>query len=263
MTEVVETSEEREEAQEISADTALEDAEALLRTRPHGVLCTLSKRADGAPFGSVAPYAVDRQGRPILLIATIAEHTRNVKADPRVSLLIHGREDGNDIQTKARLNVMGRAERVPEADVADSRARYLARLPEAVDYFRTHDFVFYRVSVGRLRYIGGFGRIFWLKPARYQARIEGDPVAAAAESILDHMNEDHRDTLGLYCRAFREVDPGTALMVGVDRWGFDVDCRDPDVRLRFEFQRAATVDNLRPMVVAMAEAARRKLGITK
>lgn len=261
MTEVIEIPDEREDAQEISAEVALEDADALLRTRPHGVLSTLSKRASGWPFGSVAPYAVDRQGRPILLVATIAEHTRNLAADSRVSLLIHDREDDADIQTKARLTVMGRAEGIPDSELVDSRARYLARLPEAADYFRTHDFRFYRVQVERLRYIGGFGRIFWLRVERYQDRIDADPVAKGAGPILEHMNQDHADTLALYCRAFRGVDPGAVEMTGVDRWGFDVDCQQPDVRLRFDFERAATLENIRPIVVKMAVEARKRLGI--
>lgn len=263
MSEPAETLEEREEAQRISAEAALEDADLLLHRRRNAVLCTLSKRAEGWPFGSVVPFAVDREGRPIILIASIAEHTKNVIVDPRVSLLVQEAEGEEDVQARGRLTVMGRAEQVPKEDVEDAQARYLARLPDAAGYFDTHDFVFYRIVVDRLRYIGGFGKIFWLDPERYRRRISEDPILAGARRIIDHMNEDHADALALYCRGFRQIEPTSAVMTGVDRWGFDVKCDGPDHRLRFDFDEAATMATIRPIVVAMTVEARRRLGVER
>lgn len=160
----------REDAQSISSARALDDAEQLLFSRGDGVLCTSSKRADGWPFGSVVPYALDVAGRPIILVASIAEHTRNIGADPRVSLLVQADVTQGDVQAHGRLCVMGRAVAIPEADLDDARERYLARLPEAEGYFATHNFSFLRIEVERLRYIGGFGKIFWLDVDRYRAR---------------------------------------------------------------------------------------------
>ncbi len=48
-------------------------------------LSTLSRKQPGFPFGSVMPYGLDEQGRPIFLISTMAMHTQNLKADPRAS----------------------------------------------------------------------------------------------------------------------------------------------------------------------------------
>src|SRR5437660_7143393 len=53
-----------------------------------GSLSTLSRRQPGFPFGSVMPYGLDNQGRPIFLISTMAMHTQNLQADPRASLLV-------------------------------------------------------------------------------------------------------------------------------------------------------------------------------
>src|ERR1039458_6628362 len=53
-----------------------------------GSLSTLSRKQPGFPFGSVMPYGLDEQGRPIFLISTMAMHTQNLKADPRASLLV-------------------------------------------------------------------------------------------------------------------------------------------------------------------------------
>ena len=95
---------------------------------------------------------------------------RNVQADDRVSLLVQEAFDRDDVQSRGRLTVMGRAELIPEPDVGDARARYLERLPSAQGYFATHDFSFYRINVERLRYIGGFGKIFWLDRDAYAKR---------------------------------------------------------------------------------------------
>ena len=76
------------------------DARRLLRRQQHGVLSTLSKKLDGYPFGSVTPFVLDHQARPVILISTLAEHTKNIAADPRVSLLAH--DTSTDIQANAR-----------------------------------------------------------------------------------------------------------------------------------------------------------------
>jgi putative heme iron utilization protein len=235
---------------------ALADAEALLRLRGSGMLATISRRVAGWPFGSVVPYAIDREGRPIILIAGIAEHTKNIQADPRVSVLVQEAEDGEDVQAKGRLTVMGRAEPIPENDIADAQPRYLAKLPSAEEYFDTHDFAFYRISVEHLRYIGGFGEIFWLDPDEYRARIERDPIVLAAKGIIDHMNEDHEDAMALWCRAFRGLEPKRVRMIGVDRWGTDLELEQPDLRVRFDFAEPASPDSIRRIVVAMTAEAR-------
>ena len=53
-----------------------------------GSLSTLSRKQPGFPFGSVMPYGLDEQGRPVFLISTMAMHTQNLRADPRASLLV-------------------------------------------------------------------------------------------------------------------------------------------------------------------------------
>lgn len=167
---ITEHADEQPQNQRIPTAAAIEAAVLLLRYRKHGTLCTSSSRADGWPFGSVVPFALDDRGRPIILVANIAEHTRNIQRDERVSLLVQEEESGDDVQARARLCVMGRARRIPPEDLDDARQRYLRRLPEASDYFATHDFAFYRLDIERLRYIGGFGKIFWLDPEAYGAR---------------------------------------------------------------------------------------------
>ena len=57
-------------------------ARNLMMKEYQGILSTHSVEAQGYPFGSVTPYCFDRKGRPVILISLIAQHTKNIKANP-------------------------------------------------------------------------------------------------------------------------------------------------------------------------------------
>jgi putative heme iron utilization protein len=252
---------ELEEAQMIPADRAAEDAKLLLRQKKDGFLCTISKRVEGWPFGSIAPYALDATGAPILFISTIAEHTKNIDADDRVSFLVQESEDGGDTQAKGRITVMGRASRVSADDLPSVRARYLSKVPAAVSYSEAHDFAYYRIVPEHVRFIGGFGKIFWLPAEKIRLDPATDPMAKASSGIIEHMNSDHEEAIQLYCRAFKATNPASAKMIAVDQFGFEVECREPNVRLRFDFDQPATPSSIRGAVVDLARRARESLGL--
>src|ERR1035437_3069927 len=65
-----------------------ERARTLMRSGCIGSLSTISRKQPGFPFGSLMPYGLDSQGRPIFLISTMAMHTQNLQADPRASLFV-------------------------------------------------------------------------------------------------------------------------------------------------------------------------------
>jgi hypothetical protein len=242
----------------VTREEATKSALELLRRRPHGVLGTLSRTSEGAPFGSVAPYALDRFGAPLVYVAGIAEHTRNLKADPRVSLLVHDEvPDGQDIQTCARLCVMGTAAPVAEAEAEDAWARYRARLPAADGYRRTHDFSLWRLEPARLRWIGGFGEIFWLRPDDFRLRPEADPLHDHVRGIVDHMNEDHVDAIQTFYEVAHGTRPEAPRMVGIDTFGMDFE--DELGRLRVDFATPATPESVRMEVIDALERARARL----
>ena len=61
-------------------------AKQLSRTHHSGVLGTHSTSMPGYPFGSVVPYYLTPAGDAIIYISDIALHTRNIKANDKVSL---------------------------------------------------------------------------------------------------------------------------------------------------------------------------------
>ena len=216
-----------------------------------GVLSTLSVEAPGYPFGSVVPYCLDRRGWPVILISRIAQHTKNILADPKVSLLVH--EDGvQDIQATARLTCLANAEPIADGD-ADTPARYYRYYPQAQGYRETHDFAFYRLALVRARYIGGFGSIYWLA---HEQLLRPNPFNPEQEqSMVQHMNEDHLEAMVRYCKNQRISVPADdkPAMTGVDSEGFHL--RLGARIVRFDFDAAVTTPlEVRAKLVAMARA---------
>ena len=189
-------------------------ARQLLRAHRYGALCTLSKKFDGHPFGSIAPYLVDHDGSLLILISTLAEHTKNIQHDPRVSLITHNQEDPH-IQTQGRITVVGEADLVAEREQAGKR--YLRYFPEAQTYFAMHDFSFYRIVPRALRYIGGFGDIHWVKAENYL--VPPHPLATEEDALLDKVNSARSASQGR--------------VIGIDCDGFDLRMDERSVRHDF------------------------------
>lgn len=204
------------------------EARRFARSQQNGVLSTLSSRLDGYPFGSVSPFMLDHAGCPIILISDIAEHTRNINADPRVSLIVQ--PYSTDMQLIGRVTVIGRAERIQDKEALGPR--YLRYFPQAEGYFAMHDFHFFRIDPVKIRWIGGFGRIYWIEPEAW--RCQTGALAELEEGILAHMNADHASTLCDYCRHLHQVETEQASMIGIDPDGFDVRVADRILRFSFE-----------------------------
>jgi putative heme iron utilization protein len=224
------------------------------------VLSTISVHRAGYPYGSLTPYALSARGAPIVLISTLAAHTKNLIADARVCLFVGERPNGDEPanpQAAGPVSLLGRAARVPPADEADARARYLARIPDAESYFQTHDFQLWEMTVEEARLIAGFGKIGWVEGATIMRDPLHDPLRPEADGICAHMNEDHAEALATFCRA-RQTDQTGARMVGVDTLGFDVETTG--ARLRFEFPRSlSTPEEVRTEIIALLRSARARI----
>jgi putative heme iron utilization protein len=226
------------------------EARRMLRAHRYGVLSTLSKRFDGYPFGSITPYLADHDGSLLILISTLAEHTKNILHDPRVSLITHDQRDPH-IQTQGRVTVVGNA--APEPDREQAGLRYLRYFPEAQTYFAMHDFSFYRIRPVAIRYIGGFGRIHWVDMENYA--VQPYPLIEQESGVVAHMNSDHQDALRDYCRHFHQCAALDVAMLGIDLDGFDV--RADGRVLRFDFaQPVIDAQQARTALVEMARAAK-------
>lgn len=235
------------------ATTPAKEARKLLVEQSFGILSTLSRQVEGYPHGSLTPFCLDYEENPILLISDIAQHTRNIRSDPRVSLTVFDIREP-DIQANPRLTVMADAVAVREEE-SEVRDRYVRYFPGSEANFQAHDFAFYRLSPVRCHYIGGFGKISWLESDEL---FYLNPFSVDEEEyIIRHMNEDHADVLRSFCNFYRNMtlpESASAVMVGVDGDGFDVLVDGRRVRISFRSQISDS-EEAREQFVAMAKEA--------
>jgi hypothetical protein len=159
---------ERREEVESGAQRGLEEkggvelVRELLRREGAAVLATASAELAGHPFASLVPFAVSRAGEPLLLLSALAQHTRNLAADPRACLFVHdAAAAARDPRTAARAAILGRVERLTGDDEADARARYLARHPNARGLLGL-DFALHLLVVERVQAVAGFAAAGWI-----------------------------------------------------------------------------------------------------
>ena len=223
--------------------TFAERARTLVSQARSGSLASVSRKHPGHPFASVMPYALDGDGRPLVLISSMAIHTQNLHGDARASLLV---------------TLMGEALRVGESDLAAVRASYLERHPTAAYWADFDDFSFWRLEVADVYFVGGFAAMGWVDAAEYR-HARPDPLADAAAGIIEHMNRDHADALVAYARFFAGVEADEATMAAVDRLGFKLQLRQGGRRwsARIAFPReVTTAGDSRTVLIEMLTQAR-------
>jgi hypothetical protein len=226
-------------------------AKKLMRESRSGALATLLV-GSGDPYCSLVNVATAADGAPLLLISRLAVHTKNILADPRVSLMLDERKERDPLQD-ARVMLTGSA--IVTAD-ENARRRYLARQPEAVEFADFGDFAFYEIKLKGAHLVAGFGRIVDLMPADLLTDLASAQALLAAEpEVIEHLNRDHADTCRLYATKLLGAPDGDWRCVGCDPEGLDLQWQRVGLRLPFP-QRISDPGALRGMLKELAQKAR-------
>lgn len=199
-----------------------ERSRTLLEQASRGALGTLQ---EGCPYTSLVQVA-SYDGHPVLLLSDLAEHTKNLRADPRGSLLVW-EEGAADPLAAGRVTLLGRL-----VENVAGRDNFLRRHPSAERYAGFKDFHFFMLLVESARYVGGFGRMSWIEGGDYLAA-PPDPIAPLAAGIREHMNQDHAEHMLLMARHFGGLEGSSARLTEVDRYGFSMRVDDQELRLDF------------------------------
>ncbi len=207
----------------------------LVRRRDRAALATALPQGDGQengtwPYASLVLVAVDHDLSPVLLISDLAEHTRAIRADSRVSLLFDATAGLDQPLTGARLSLLGRA--IPTDDERLTR-RFLARHPDAAMYAGFKDFHFYKVTPERAHLVAGFGKIRWLTMAELMPVPPPPALVGAEADIVAHMNEDHADAVELYATRLLGLAGSGWRITGIDEEGIDLRSGGSVARLAF------------------------------
>ena len=228
----------------------------LIRGRDRAALATALPAAppsDGGawPYASLVLVAADHD-LSLLLMSDLAEHSKAIATDPRVSLLFDGTAGLDQPLTGPRATVLGRAAVVDDARL---KQRFLARHPDAAMYAGFKDFRLYRVAVERAHLVGGFGKIRWFSAAELATPAPLPDLAAAEDGIVSHMNEDHADAVQLYAAKLLGLGGEGWTMTGIDAEGIDLRRVGDVARLPFDAPLTAAAD-ARPALIALVKRAR-------
>ena len=216
-------------------------ARCILRSHHWAALGTSAAGEGGHPYVSAVEFVLSQDARPLILLSRLAEHTRNLMRDPRVSLL--AAEPGRDALARARLTLLGEAVEVPGDGPLLSR--YVRYFPEARRYLALGDFSLFAIEPLKARCIAGFGEIRWI--AGGELRAPPTNLEARETEVIAHTDPD------TFARLARGLTPSEgaaeflAALVGVDCDGVDLRVNGRLVRRDF------------PEPVLGEEAARRAL----
>lgn len=135
-------------------------ARQLLASRFNGLLSTQSVEHEGFPFGSLVPFVLDSQLRPIILLSHLAQHCKNLLHDNKCCLTLQQPGSG-DVQKLSRLTCLAEFAPLP-SDEHQLIDRFLRYYPHQRPYYEALNFNFYRLQPVRFYFNSGFGTARWL-----------------------------------------------------------------------------------------------------
>ena len=234
-------------------DDASRAVRDLIRGRDRAALATLLPGFPAPwPYVSLVLVAVDHDLSPILLMSDLAEHSKAIASDSRVSLLFDGTGGLAQPLTGARVSLLGRAEKTADERL---KQRFLRHHPDAAMYAGFGDFHLYRVTPERAHLVAGFGKIRWIEAAELLAVPPLPDLAESEAGIVSHMNGDHADAVQLYATKLLGRAGEGWTMTGIDREGVDLRQGGDVARLTFEAPLAAAGE-ARQALVALVQRAR-------
>lgn len=224
----------------------------------------------GHPYVSFVLVGFDYDATPLLLLSDLADHSRNLVADPAISLLFADIEGRDQPLTGPRVILLGQLDRVDaghSAEIGRLKARYMARHPSTTLFADFTDFALYRLRATHVHFIGGFARAHWLTAATVcgpQALPETENLASAEAALLIRLNQ----AIDIPTRAHMvrmlsprppggpgSTGPGNNWQItGVDPEGCDLRCDGSIARLDFS-ARAHSADAVYAAVSGLAAKA--------
>lgn len=247
---------------EVDAE-AIKLARTLLRTSRHGSLAVFNAET-GAPGISRVGVSTDIDGTPIILISRLAPHTAAILRDGRCALLL-GEPGKGDPLAYARISIDCVATEVDRESLEHSRlrTRYLNHQPKAKLYADLGDFRFFKLEPVSASLNGGFGKAYAMTPEHLLVRSAITAELQAKEpGALDHMNDDHFDSVDHYARHYLGLPQGNWVLAGIEEDGITIYLGD-DVRRIFFDQPLASAEDMHLTLVKMARTARAALDAPK
>ncbi len=245
----------------------------------HGVLSTISSNegTEDYPISSVVPFAITSEGKPYILIAGIAAHTKNLRQNNKSTLFISHPNPEGDPQSFWRASIIGNFKEVKTIDsssnneeVASGKTiivteeeeemmliRYRAQVPNADAYLKTHNFSFWLMDdIIKIRYIAGFGRICWIEGDEYLSNEIHPTFESSKLESIEHMNEDHVDAMIDIYDGYHNKTSSNVTMTDLDSRGVFLQCQDSIHSFYVPFGKTIAEDELRVAIIGLVKQAR-------
>lgn len=216
-----------------SSFPSVDAARWLLQQNLSGCLSTHSQKCPSYPYGSLLPFILDAQSRPVALVSELAQHTRNLKGDAHCALSVTSPSARSD---SPRLCLLAQAQFLSPAQSAELTGRYARYFPQAPDPRLFRDFHFLRLQPVKLHLIAGLGEIHWLEGSEILSATGSPPWSAQQEqAFVEDLNTQEADFLQACWLQLTDQSPRNRVaLIGVDAEGGDLRCDDQ--RQRFYFQ---------------------------
>ena len=245
----------------------------------HGVLSTLATKSEihNFPLSSVVPYAINKEGKPYILIASIAAHTRNLITNPNSSLFVSYPNPSGDPQSHWRVCLVGKFKQVivigddTESSPSDGfpvsedelellLTRYRAQVPSADAYLETHNFSFWIMDeIISIRYIAGFGKICWIDGDEYLSTTVQTNFDDVKKESIEHMNDDHVDAMNDIYNAHYGKSSSNVQMDDLDSRGIFLQCLETKHKVYIPYGKSIEKDELRVSIIDLVKDARSNL----
>jgi putative heme iron utilization protein len=239
---------------------AIRLAKTLIRAARYAAIATLEP-GSGRPIATRVGVSTDIDGAPIIFVSALSAHTPALRNDPRCSLLF-GEVGKGDPLAHPRISVHADAREIENGGDEHKRIswRYLSHQPRARLYAELPDFKYFRLEPVGASLNAGFGRAYALTAEQVltQSTVT-DELAEAERSALEHMNNDHPDTVALFARYYAKAPDGAWTLIGVDAEGMDLANGDEVRRVFFDTSLSSARD-MHATMVRMAAEARKQLG---
>ena len=231
-------------------------ARTFMKKWDSGVLSTLyDMESQHYPMGSMTPYVLTEEGDVVILISDLAHHTKNIWKAPRVSFTVFDLESKHK-QASPRVNLVGEATQIDEEKEPEKfklvSEKYFTFFPVARNYFKAHNFYFFTIRPKHVHFVRTFGQIydylaedFWSTPLPEWKGNE--------QSAIDHMNEDHKDTLVKFSKNVLGEEKQDVTLVSVDAEGFHMKIEDSFHYMNFQSD-ASDMEGLHREFVALARS---------
>lgn len=157
----------------MNAEQALKLRE-LLTGRSTAALGTLHS---GAPYVSMVPFVLFPDPPAFIIhVSQLAAHTKDMLADPRVSLLIAEAEQPKlSPQALPRATILGTARQLSSTSAEHTVAKeaYTNRFPDAASLFNLGDFSLFVITPHEVRWVAGFAQARTLTAGSFARALAG------------------------------------------------------------------------------------------